>query len=302
MFRSRLIADVGQGALALCLLCACSAGALALAPAQALASTSTPAASVSANWAGYVALPSSSGASHFSAVSGSWTEPTVTCTPGRDAYSATWVGLGGYREQSNALEQVGSDADCARSGQALYSLWYELLPAAAVDLKLAVHPGDEVEASVSVKGEAVTLRISDVTTGGHFASTKRVARIDDSLAEWIVEAPSGCVSEVACSILPLADFDTVAFSSATATIGRHTGSAVGPHWSTAALELEQHALSSFRTRQATAAPPPRALTLAIPSSSSTPYGSFTVSWQEQQVSIERPTPPTLPGFGGGAPA
>ena len=42
-------------------------------------------------------------------------------------------------------------ADCARSGSASYSSWYELLPAEPVNLTLEVHPGDEMSASVTVK-------------------------------------------------------------------------------------------------------------------------------------------------------
>src|ERR1039458_4095296 len=84
---------------------------LLLAPASAGAAVS-----VSSNWAGYVALPSASVGSRFSSVSGSWTQPSATCSAGREAYSAVWVGLGGYRENARSLEQIGTGADCTRSG------------------------------------------------------------------------------------------------------------------------------------------------------------------------------------------
>ena len=38
---------------------------------------------------------------------------------GRESYSAVWVGLGGYSENASALEQIGTDADCSRSGAAV---------------------------------------------------------------------------------------------------------------------------------------------------------------------------------------
>jgi hypothetical protein len=112
--------------------------------------------SVSSNWAGYVALPSASVGSRFSSVSGSWTQPSATCSAGEETYSAVWVGLGGYRENARSLEQIGTDADCTRSGTTDYSSWYELLPAGPVNLTLKVHPGDEMSASATVSAHEVT--------------------------------------------------------------------------------------------------------------------------------------------------
>jgi hypothetical protein len=256
---------------------------------------------VSTNWAGYVALPAGGSSSHFSGVSGSWTEPSTTCAAGHEALSAVWVGLGGYSEHSHALEQVGTDADCAPTGAALYRSWYELLPAAPVNLKLRIHPGDRMLASVTVAGQDVTLRIRDLTTGGHFQTTKRRALIDASSAEWIVEAPSACAGNDTCEILPLADFGQVAFSGATATVGAHTGPIEDPDWLTGELELQQRTFGGFRGHAGVRIAPTRTLTLATPSASSAPSGAFSVTWAQQTTRVERPSPPTLPGFGGGAP-
>jgi len=258
-------------------------------------------ASVSTNWAGYVALPSTRVGSRFSSVSGSWTQPKANCTVGREAYSAAWVGLGGYNERSRALEQIGADADCTRSGAAVYTAWYELLPAGPVNLKLHLRPGNRVAASVTVRGQDVTLRIRDLSTGAHFSTTKRVAVIDASSAEWIVEAPSACVSADTCTILPLTDFGQVAFSSATATAAGHTGPVADPDWYATALELQQQSFGASSEQAGVRAAPVRTLTFAAPSASATPDGAFTVSWGQRSVQIERPSPPTLPGFGGGPP-
>lgn len=288
----RPLLAVALGALTYALAC------LAFEPAGALAAAARPTPSVSANWAGYVAvLSAKGGSSRFSAVAGSWTEPAVSCTAGRESFSAAWVGLGGYREDARSLEQIGSDADCAKSGQALYSLWYELLPAAPVELELPVHAGDRLEASVSVAGKAVTLRVSDVSTGEHFTSTRHAASVDASSAEWIVEAPSGCASANACSVLPLANFGAVDFSSATASAGHYSGPAVDAHWSASALELEQMGFSGFHREDLVNGTPAHTVTLASPSPSSAPYGSFAVSWHEQTLALERPAPPALPGSG-----
>ena len=258
-------------------------------------------ASVSTNWAGYVAVPSASVGSRFSSVSGSWTQPSANCSAGRETYSAVWVGLGGYNEDARALEQIGTDSNCARSGSASYSSWYELLPAEPVNLTLEVHPGDEMSASVTVKNHHVMLRIRDLSTGARFTTVKRVSSVDVSTAEWIVEAPSACVSSDTCEILPLTDFGDVAFSGATATARSHTGPIADPDWSSSAIELQQRAFNGIGGRAGARAQPTRTLIVATPSPTSGSAGAFSVSWQEQSIQLEQPSVPTLPGFGGGPP-
>jgi hypothetical protein len=281
--------------LALGALCSCALASFASQPAAA------GAASVSANWAGYVARPAAHGGLRFTSVSGAWRQPGATCDSGKETDSAVWVGLGGYSEASRGLEQVGTDADCTRSGAAVYSSWFELLPAEPVNLKLAAHPGDEMVASVTIERHDATLRIRDLTTGGHFSVTKHTGNIDASSAEWIVEAPSECVNSATCSVLPLTDFGQVLFSSATAIAGAHTGEISDPHWSETALELQQPTFSSARGRAGARVAPTRTLTAAVPSTSVGTDGGFSVSWQQQSAQPERPSPATLPGFGGGAP-
>lgn len=262
-----------------------------------LTAAAAAATGVSANWAGYVALPVEGAGSHFSSVSGSWREPSATCAAGHRTYSATWVGLGGDSESSDSLEQVGTNADCSDAGGAGYSSWYELLPAGPVNMKLTVHPGDELSASVTVKGHGVTLRLSDLSTGGHFSVTKRVASVNTSSAEWIVEAPSECAGSQSCEVLPLTNFGDVAFSSATATAHAHTGPIGDPDWSATALELQQRSVRAEGLRADAGTVPSATLIAATPSSSSDPLGAFSVSWQEQAPQLERPNAPTLPGGG-----
>jgi peptidase A4-like protein len=57
------------------------------------------------------------------------------------------VGLGGNSSGSNTLEQIGTEIDCGATGQTGSAMWYELVPAAAVPISLAVKPGDSVSAS-----------------------------------------------------------------------------------------------------------------------------------------------------------
>lgn len=153
---------------------------------------------ISSNWAGYVARDGRRG---FRRVSASWIVPAATCTAGHETHSAVWVGLGGYRVGATALEQIGTDADCTANGRASYSSWVELLPAAAHTLTVKVHPGDEVAASVTVVRRRATLRLSNLTTGRGHSTVRRLAKLDVSTADWIVEAPAGCDGAGRCRML-----------------------------------------------------------------------------------------------------
>ena len=122
----------------------------AAAAAQSQSSSSQP--SVSSNWAGYAASGANGQDQSFSGVSGTWVTPAATCTPGTPTYSAFWVGIGGLSQNSQALEQTGSEADCSADGHPQYSAWYELVPAAPVTFRLNVSAGDTVTASVTSGG------------------------------------------------------------------------------------------------------------------------------------------------------
>jgi len=276
---------------ALCLLTSLLALSLA-------SSASADPSGVSSNWAGYFAVPLSH-AQSFSGVSGTWREPAATCDAGREAYSAVWTGLGGYSERSRALEQIGTDADCSRSGRASYTAWYELIPAAPVNLKLRVHPGDEITSSVTVAGHGVTLAIRDLTTGARYRVTRHASAVDVTSAEWILEAPSVCPAASSCQALPLADFGEVAFASATAISGGHTGAVDDPAWSSGALELHQDANSGSGGGAARRRTPPQELITAIPSAPAGPGGAFSVAWQKQAAGQEAPPAPALTGSAGG---
>jgi hypothetical protein len=99
----------------------------------------------------------------------------------------------------------------------------------------------------------------------------------------------------------LTDFGEVLFSDATATASGHTGPILDPDWSSTTLELQQNASADRAGATVTQAGPSRTLILAAPSTAANSSGGFSVSWQEKALQIERPTPGTLPGFGGGPP-
>jgi Peptidase A4 family len=206
-----------------------SAAVLAGAPA-ALANTSQ-----STNWAGYAIHRT--GLS-FREVSATWTVPGATCVAGQPTYSAEWVGLGGYRPTSDALEQTGTETDCNAAGQAVTSAWFELVPAPSKTVSLHVEPGDAIHATVTVTGHRVTIGLDDETSGRSFHKTLNASSIDVSSAEWIVEAPSECVTQYACQALPLADFGSVPFASASATSkSGAVGTIANPRWARTRIDL-----------------------------------------------------------------
>ena len=278
--------------------------AVALAASAVLAASAAPAVaagpptrSISSNWAGYVALGSGPTA-RFTSVAGTWRQPHVSCSAGRASYSAVWVGLGGYHQSASTLEQVGTDADCSSTGRAVYSSWYELLPAGPVELPIRIRPGDVVASSVTTRGLHVTLRIRDVTSGTRFSTTARVARLDLSSAEWIVEAPSECQTSGACTTLALSDFGDVAFAGASATARGHTGAISDPLWSATALELRQSTPRTGGRGQAGASGQPAdSIVAATPGDTTPASGAFSVSWQQQAVLADEPSAPTLPAAG-----
>lgn len=179
----------------------------------------------SSNWSGYVDYGST-----FSAVSGQWTVPTVTCGTSSDAQSAQWVGIDG--EGSSTVEQAGTSTGCS-NGTPTYGAWYEMYGDAAVNGGYAVDlatsrypvaPGDVVRASVSLSGSTWSLVVTDETAG--WSSSTSIAdpspAPEQTSAEWIVESPDVCTSS--CSQSSLASTTSVTFANASATANGVTGS------------------------------------------------------------------------------
>ena len=206
------------------------AAAAAFGPAATALANSTQ----STNWAGYAVHRQGV---HFTQVVGQWTQPTVTCVPGPPTYSSLWVGIGGYSSSSQALEQIGTEADCSGSGHEQSSAWFELVPAASSTISMPVAPGDGVNATVTVVGHEVTVALHDLTTGRSFQRRLHAKLIDTTSAEWIVEAPSLC-SGNSCQTLPLADFGSTGFAFATAaSAAGQAGTIQSPSWTTTSISL-----------------------------------------------------------------
>jgi Peptidase A4 family len=211
---------------------AMTAGALvALGGAPAALADSTQ----SSNWAGYAVHRTHVS---FDKVLGTWRQPTANCTGATPSYSSVWVGLGGFNLNAQALEQIGSEVDCSPTGQVVSTAWYELVPAPSRAISMRVDPGDELSASVTVKGHQTRLTLRDLTRHSSFTRSLYVEKVDLGSAEWIVEAPSECSTSSSCQTLSLANFGTATFSSAkaTSTTG-HTGRIADRHWGVTRITL-----------------------------------------------------------------
>lgn len=189
----------------------------------------------SSNWSGYAVHRS--GVS-FRSVTAAWRQPRAVCRRGQRSYSAFWIGLGGYSLRSDALEQIGSELDCAPSGRMVSSAWYELVPAASRTIRLRVRPGDALLADVTVTGNRVQVALADLTRRRSFSRTFTARSTDVSSAEWIAEAPSDCTSDTDCRTLPLANFRVARFTLAAAvSASGHSGSISDPAWHATRIRL-----------------------------------------------------------------
>jgi hypothetical protein len=255
---------------ALCALAAVTVACLWAAPAALADSVG------SGNWAGYAAHRSGV---RFRSVSGRWMVPRGSCNSGQPGFSSIWVGLGGYSGKSNALEQTGTELDCTRSGQAIFSAWYELVPAAAHTVSLGVRGGDLMQAAVTVTGHRVTIALQDLTDHRAFRRTVEDSDLDTTSADWIVEAPAGCNPAGNCFTLPLADFGTATISSASAvTQSGHRASVTSRWWGTTKITLSPHATRSFVTTV------PNAGAKATPSALSAGGSAFSVIFERTSAS------------------
>jgi hypothetical protein len=226
--------------------------------------------SVSSNWSGYVLQDQNAAGLQFTSVTGTWKVPTTICTSAPTSSAAFWVGLGGSSSSASGLEQTGTGADCS-NGTAKYYAWYEILPAASVQVPLKVKAGDQITTSVNVHGTTVLIQIKNRTRKTSFTKSLQVAAPDISSAEWIAEAPSACTNSGRCSVLPLANFGTVTFTRAAAIASSHPGTITDPTWAKDSITLVPEGSNFFAAQASSTAG-------ATPGALSTDGRSFGVSW------------------------
>jgi hypothetical protein len=152
------------------------------------------------NWSGYVDTGPT-----FTAIKAQWVVPTVQ--PSQSAqYSSTWIGIDGYQSGDTSLIQTGT-AQQTSGGETSYYAWYEILPAYATEINMAITPGDHMTASVQeVTSGTWKIALTDNTSGIAFSQQFSYSAPDSS-AEWIEEAPT-----INSDQSTLADFGSASFS------------------------------------------------------------------------------------------
>lgn len=209
----------------------------------------------STNWSGYAALTNLSSPQNNSVsdVKGSWVIPTLSCSS-INTYSSEWVGIDGYSDSS--VEQTGTEGDCI-NGKSSYYAWYEMYPKISKRTSLVVNAGDTINAEVQYSRRGVfILTLKNQTSGQSFSTSQKNMTAQRTSAEWVMEAPSSG------SILPLANFGTIQFSNAQATINGISGTISNGSWQNDPMVM----VTSSGTPKAS------------PSSLSADGSSFSVSW------------------------
>lgn len=154
---------------------------------------------VTRNWAGYIQT-----GGNFTAVSGTWTVPSVSASNAALTGDATWIGIGGT--SSTDLIQVGTE-NIIVNGQLQQGVFYELLPDTSQTItEVPAAAGDVIHASITQTSPGQwTISVENTTTGQSF--TQPVTYTSSySSAEWIEEAPTS-----QAGIMPLDDFGSVTF-------------------------------------------------------------------------------------------
>jgi len=196
----------------------------------------------STNWSGYgdATNLSAPATGSVTAVSGSWVVPTVTGPRRGTDYSAAWVGIDGLSDST--VEQIGTEQDVS-NGTAHYDAWWEMYSSGLgqpeqVISGLTIKPGDSISASVQYTGSGnFALTITDTTENKSFTTTQNTSATQSptasqSSAEWVVEAPT-----VGGRQASLADFGTITFTNASATINSVTGPINDSAWQNEAIDM-----------------------------------------------------------------
>ncbi len=180
---------------------------------------------ISLDWAGYAVSSNNIFPQPVvTGINGSWTVPEIKPSA-MDTFSAAWIGIGGQSDAT--LIQTGSEHDSI-NGQAVYSLWYEMLPATSITItNIIISPGDQISASITLidsQTHTWLIEIDDITTGACYAQNcyGKTADYNSSqlTAEWILERPT-----VNNQISTLANFGELTFFGLSAQVGGQVGSA-----------------------------------------------------------------------------
>jgi hypothetical protein len=166
----------------------------------------------STNWSGY-----SRNGTGATRVVGTWTQRAATCTPGENSWSSPWVGIDG--NNSNTVEQIGTDTDCS-SGSPVYYAWWEMYPKPLNVINIPVSPGNVFTGQVTYNAanKSFTMTLNNTSTGNSFTTTQTSKKARRTSVEWVMEGPSSGL---------LTNFGTQDFTAASATIGGQTVNLTG---------------------------------------------------------------------------
>lgn len=171
-------------------------------------------------WGGYIAQGSS-----YSAITGTWVEPAVSCDGVRgDAVIGAWVGFGGIDDDPDSMiEQTGTDVEC-RDGEAFRVAWYQMFPRPSQYLDVDEYPiseGDVMTASVDADGTQFTLTLTNVSRtheGWRFTTEATGNQPSTDSAEWVIEAPTNGAGDHA--LVP--EFSDYKFTNCTTVVDGET--------------------------------------------------------------------------------
>jgi hypothetical protein len=109
-----------------------------------------------------------------------------------------------------------------------------------------------MHATMTVTGHRVVVELDNLTSHRSFRKSLHTAAIDVSSAEWIVEAPSECISQYSCQALPLANFGSLTFDSASVvTANGRAGTIAGGDWLRTKINLTPGAQRLIVSRSST---------------------------------------------------
>ena len=137
-------------------------------------------------------------------------------------------------------------------GVAQYSVWWEMYPGPSKTISMTIKPGDSISASVQYEGSnEFELSITDNTTGKSFSTEQsfKASPVARSSAEWIVEALT-LVGGGGSSQSALANFGTITFTNASATINGVTGPINDSAWQAVAINMVNSSGSLLDTTSA----------------------------------------------------
>jgi hypothetical protein len=156
-----------------------------------------------------------------------------------------WVGIDGYND--GTVEQIGTSENVV-NGVPVYQVWWEMYSSGdqqpqQIISGMAIQPGDSITASVQYVTSGTyagdfklsitdTSRSNDSFTTYESSAQTQSPGADRSSAEWVVEAPT-----VGNNVAALANFGSVTFTSASATINGVSGPINDSAWQSQAINM-----------------------------------------------------------------